>query len=562
MKKFMKLKCRRGMPAAAVLLAVFLAALTAGCGNHAAVPEETVKEGTASEVTVTEEMVMEETVTEEMVTEAAIVEENAPEENAADETASKAAMPEKAVRNKADQENTDQENTDQENTKLPSDTAVTPDPEKAGNRKPVLKDNGGEEVIPTRQELPAEPAAKEKNEDKLLPDKEEKPVEEALGDEKASVDGEASGDEEALVDRAASGDEGAPGDEEAPVEETPGGGEAAGTGKAAENVQDAEGTAFENSADPDTDVQDSVKIAGLQVEEQTIVIPGLEGTYRYLFLSDTHIITLNGEETQQQLDNALPRRDTLFLDAQGRKPGETFPVWMAYANEQKVDAVLLGGDIIDFPSRSNLDFLEENLGRLEMPVLYVPGNHDWTYPWEYMTEKGKNEYLTALEPFMRGTPAAQVLENEELILLGVDDSSNQIDPAALETVKKALQKGKPVIILQHVPFAAEKLVQEAAQVWKNPVALGMGAAGGIYPNEASQEYMKLVLGNAGPVKAVLAGHIHMRETDVVAENSGIVQYTAAPGYLGQGILLTVTGEAQAAVQESGRQEEAVEAAAG
>ena len=530
------------MPAAAVLLAVFLAALTAGCGNHAAVPEETVKEGTASEVTVTEEtvteeMVTEETVTEEMVTEAAIVEENAPEENAADETASKAAMPEKAVRNKADQENTDQENTDQENTdqentKLPSDTAVTPDPEKAGNRKPVLKDNGGEEVIPTRQELPAEPAAKEKNEDKLLPDKEEKPVEEALGDEKA------------------------------PVEEMPGGGEAAGTGKAAENIQDADGTAFENGSDPDTDVPDSVKTAGLQVEEQTIVIPGLEGTYRYLFLSDTHIITLNGEETQQQLDNALPRRDTLFLDAQGRKPGETFPVWMAYANEQKVDAVLLGGDIIDFPSRSNLDFLEENLGRLEMPVLYVPGNHDWTYPWEYMTEKGKNEYLTALEPFMRGTPAAQVLENEELILLGVDDSSNQIDPAALETVKKALQKGKPVIILQHVPFAAEKLVQEAAQVWKNPVALGMGAAGGIYPNEASQEYMKLVLGNAGPVKAVLAGHIHMRETDVVAENSGIVQYTAAPGYLGQGILLTVTGEAQAAVQESGRQEEAVEAAAG
>lgn len=466
MKKIMKLKCRRGMPAAAVLLAVLLAALTAGCGNHAAAPEE---------------------------------------------TALKAAMPEKAVRYKAGQENTDEEN-----TKLPSDTAVTPDPEKAGNRKPVLKDNSGEEVIPTRQELPAEPAAKEKNEDKLLPDKEEKPE----------------------------------------------GGEAAGTGKAAENVQDADGKAFENGSDPDTDVQDSVKTAGLQVEEQTIVISGLEGTYRYLFLSDTHIITLNGEETQQQLDNALPRRDTLFLDAQGRKPGETFPVWMAYANEQKVDAVLLGGDIIDFPSRSNLDFLEKNLGRLEMPVLYVPGNHDWTYPWEYMTEKGKNEYLTALEPFMRGTPAAQVLENEELILLGVDDSSNQIDPAALETVKKALQKGKPVIILQHVPFAAEKLVREAAQVWKNPVALGKGAAGGIYPNEASQEYMKLVLGNAGPVKAVLAGHIHMRETDVVAENSGIVQYTAAPGYLGQGILLTVTGEAQAAVQESGRQEEAVEAAAG
>lgn len=458
------------MPAAAVLLAVLLAALTAGCGNHTAPPE--------------------------------------------------GAVPEKAVRNKAEQGN----------TKLPADTAVTSEPEKAGNRKPVLKENGGQEVIPTRQELPAEPAAKEKNKDKLLPDKEEKPVEEAPGEEELR--------------------------EEAPVEEVSGDADVAGYGEPAENMQDAAGEAIENNSGPDAEEPDSVKNAGLQVEEQTIVVPGLEGTYRYLFLSDTHIITLNGEETQQQLDNALPRRDTLFLDAQGRKPEETFPVWMAYANEQKVDAVLLGGDIIDFPSRSNLDFLEENLGKLEMPVLYVPGNHDWTYPWEYMTEKGKNEYLTALAPFMRGTPAAQVLENEELVLLGVDDSSNQIDPAALETVRKAVQKGKPVIILQHVPFAAEKLVREAAQVWKNPVALGMGAAGGIYPNEASQEYRKLVLENAGPVKAVLAGHIHMRETDVMAENSGIVQYTAAPGYLGQGILLTVTGDAPAAVRESDTQEEA------
>ena len=64
-----------------------------------------------------------------------------------------------------------------------SDAEVTSAPEKAGNRKPELKDIGGEEIISTRQEIPAEPAAKERNEDKLLPDKEEKPAEEAPGDE-------------------------------------------------------------------------------------------------------------------------------------------------------------------------------------------------------------------------------------------------------------------------------------------------------------------------------------------------------------------------------------------
>lgn len=75
------------------------------------------------------------------------------------------------------------EMTDRGNKKNQSDAEVTSAPEKAGNRKPELKDIGGEEIISTRQEIPAEPAAKERNEDKLLPDKEEKPAEEAPGDE-------------------------------------------------------------------------------------------------------------------------------------------------------------------------------------------------------------------------------------------------------------------------------------------------------------------------------------------------------------------------------------------
>ena len=75
------------------------------------------------------------------------------------------------------------------------------------------------------------------------------------------------------------------------------------------------------------------------VEEKTLVIPGLEREYRYLFLSDTHIISLDGEESEQQLENAIPRRDTLFKDESGRTPEEVFTDWIAYANEQQVEDV-------------------------------------------------------------------------------------------------------------------------------------------------------------------------------------------------------------------------------
>ena len=301
--------------------------------------------------------------------------------------------------------------------------------------------------------------------------------------------------------------------------------------------------AEEASVEPPDEAAQQRKI---MVEEETLVIPGLEREYRYLFLSDTHIISLDGEESEQQLENALPRRDTLFKDESGRTPEEVFPDWIAYANEQQVDGLLLGGDVIDFPSQGNLSFLEKNLEMLEMPYLYVPGNHDWTYPWEYMTDKGRQEYLAALSPWMRGTPAAQVMENEELVFLGVDNSSNQIDPAAMDTVRSAMERGKPVIILQHVPFATDRLVDTAAGLWKNPVLLGKGVLGGIYPNEVSQEYMNLVLGSGSPVKAVLAGHIHIGEQDSLTE--GIVQYTAEAGYMGKGLLLIIKGEEPADMQ--------------
>ncbi len=58
-----------------------------------------------------------------------------------------------------------------------------------------------------------------------------------------------------------------------------------------------------------------------------------------------------------------------------------------------MDAVLLGGDTIDFPSKANINYLQECLSDLSVPYMYVNGNHDWTYPWEYMTDYGKSEYL-------------------------------------------------------------------------------------------------------------------------------------------------------------------------
>ena len=132
---------------------------------------------------------------------------------------------------------------------------------------------------PVMESMPAKPAAgqepeageeasgqqafKEENQEKGLPEKEEKPAEEASA--------------------------------EPPEESLP------------EEIPPAEEQAGQQAEPPD----ESAEQRGIMVEEKTLVIPGLEREYRYLFLSDTHIISLDGEESEQQLENAIPRRDKI-----------------------------------------------------------------------------------------------------------------------------------------------------------------------------------------------------------------------------------------------------------
>lgn len=81
-----------------------------------------------------------------------------------------------------------------------------------------------------------------------------------------------------------------------------------------------------------------------------------------------------------------------------------------------MDAVLLGGDTIDFPSKANINYLQECLSDLSVPYMYVNGYHDWTDPWEYMTDYGKSEYLPLLEPLMQGNTAIQKVEFEDFTI--------------------------------------------------------------------------------------------------------------------------------------------------
>jgi len=269
----------------------------------------------------------------------------------------------------------------------------------------------------------------------------------------------------------------------------------------------------------------------------TITIPGISREYNLLFLTDTHIV-LPDESTGEIRDYSAERLSH-FTNDSGYISSELFSSWMEYANRTKPDALLLGGDIIDSPSPANLEFLDASLSKLNIPYLYTVGNHDWTYPWEYMTETGTAQYLPLLAPYMENNTAIHTLETEDFVLVAVDNSSNQIHPDSLEEYRQILSKGKPVIVLLHVPLYTGDLFAKTSGVWTNGAVLGGGVPGGIYPNDISAEFISLTTAADSPVAAIIAGHVHLPDESAVDGEKNIPQIVGDAGYKGKGMSIRI-----------------------
>ena len=274
------------------------------------------------------------------------------------------------------------------------------------------------------------------------------------------------------------------------------------------------------------------------VMKEEILIEGLEEEYDFLFLTDLHIVAMSAKDTSKEQASAKERK-VQFVNAEGVESAEQFPEWIAYANEQSYEAVLLGGDLIDAPTGGNLTLLDEQLKKLEKPYLYAPGNHDWTQPWEYMTQTAIEEYRPRLAPYMNDCPEIQCLDMGEIRIIAVDNSSDQVHEEALAKYEELLCTEKKVIVLLHVPLITQSVLGRAREVWSSPVVLGGGNYGGIYPDEFSQQFMDLTTSADSPVELVLAGHVHFYDKDYIEGEKKVLQIVGPAGYEGGAIHLHI-----------------------
>lgn len=283
-----------------------------------------------------------------------------------------------------------------------------------------------------------------------------------------------------------------------------------------------ETVSIEETATDEVDIPDNL----VSFDETKIHIPQLEQDYEIWFMADSHVIVEDGSEDEQTAAYAAERKPG-FANESGFSSDVIFSQFIDKANEEKPDLVLLGGDIIDFPSKANVDFLTSELQRLEVPYIMTYGNHDWTFPWEYMTEAGSATYRPMLEDAMGDA----VLELEDLVVVSADNSSNQVAPESMEVVNQAYALDKPVILLLHVPLSTEELIDKAKENWANPVTLGMQVHGGIAPNESSTELWHMTHDDESMIKAVLAGHVHFAHEEALSDAT--VEVVTDAGFKGK-----------------------------
>lgn len=276
-------------------------------------------------------------------------------------------------------------------------------------------------------------------------------------------------------------------------------------------------------------------VADIKVSNtEEIIIPGVKGEYEFLFLTDMHIAI----KTRQEIGGLGDADDRMlaFVNAEGVKSSEQFSQWITYANHNKVDAVLMNGDMIDYYSDANEAYLCETIQGLEMPYLFTLGNHELYSPWEEEITADADIYGL----FKEKNPAFQMVEYDEFLICSIDNNEYQVNPEALEGMKQAIKIGKPIILLAHVPFYTEHisdLKQASINSWGQPLIIGEGARD---TTAVTREFMEMAFSEESPVVAVLAGDNHFYFKGQLTEK--VTQVVVDPSFAGNGTIIKVKGK--------------------
>ena len=273
-------------------------------------------------------------------------------------------------------------------------------------------------------------------------------------------------------------------------------------------------------------------------------VKGLKKNFKILHLTDIHacaICEIEKEAMEPIRRDYIPGRQKLFAGGRPYPSEDALPSLLRYGEEISADLILMTGDIIDFPSEANLSLLQSCVDSCRVPVLYITGNHDWSFFDDYHTENAAMTYLTRVDAISNCVDHATVYENEAVLVCAVDSGLDRIRKetlnAYLTAARRAKKAGKALILALHVPIHAKTLVEDTVRVWRRELTIGEGAFGCDDPDTMAFYNTVAVESELAP-DAVIAGHVHFDHEDRFP--NGTPQYITGIACDGHCRVLTLT----------------------
>lgn len=265
------------------------------------------------------------------------------------------------------------------------------------------------------------------------------------------------------------------------------------------------------------------------LEETLIQVDGLREPVSLMHATDAHLIEVDDREGKDVLEEHLRYNERLIrkndCDLRGVSRPYRLDSLFRLANFRKVDASVLTGDMMMYPSFANLEALGQSLMTLESPYLFTLGNHDWHYRHLAWNEETRERYYPRFAELTNHSPACQVLNVKGVKLLAVDNSNYQISEGQLAFVREQLADGAPCLLFMHIPLYIPSLVEAVTDVWGAPIM--MAAQGwapdvqkkwGVRDADASTEaFRAMVTGDEHEnLLAIFCGHVHFSHKDEFA----------------------------------------------
>ena len=279
----------------------------------------------------------------------------------------------------------------------------------------------------------------------------------------------------------------------------------------------------------------SFKYKDLTISELTINV-GAKKPFGFLHVSDIHLARFDPEKPCTRFEQKRDLIDKYFAQS------------CEYCRENNIPMVDTG-DIIDFISNANLEYMKEQLEGVDH--IYATGNHDfchWVgdatenqqYKWRNIKKVAK--YFDCNMHF-----DSRVINGVNFVT--IDDGYYLFTEGQFEMLKAEVARELPIILCMHVPLYMPCLAKieldkgnptylvatpnEIIEKYKDPQRR--------FQQEADDTTMRVVdyIKNEPLIKAIFAGHTHTPDHHDEELVKGKMQYVSAGGFNGTVRLVTV-----------------------